>query len=236
MNLPTNGQRAVPRSGGAESATAVPELGKLETRLTCSLGLSAGPEPGLFAGTHHAGQESDRRPRPGDRRHAFHQNATHDLAWSLRWPDKGALYTKKSSGYQQIRKKKQQQQEWLKMITAFFSDFISSLLCEQWKTEKLTLISSLRASLRDGNSPVNKASERWSERYLVFIRNTGRWKLSSLPVIGMWKHEFPLADYTLQSPNNKMVNLSKLKLELTSFSVRSFAASWTCIFTHTLML
>lgn len=67
-------------AGGAESATAVPELGKLETRLTCSLGLSAGPEPGLFAGTHHAGQESDRRPRPGDRRHAFHQNATHDLA------------------------------------------------------------------------------------------------------------------------------------------------------------
>ena len=80
-----------------------------------------------LAGTHHAGQESDRRPRPRGRRHTFHQNAMDDLAWSLRWPHKVALYTKKSSGYQQIEKK----QESLKMITAFFSDFISSLLCEQ---------------------------------------------------------------------------------------------------------
>lgn len=124
MNSPTNGQRAVPRSGGAESATAVPELGKLETRLTCSLGLcSAGPEPGLLLEPTTLGRSRTADPA----REAEDTLSTRTPRTT--WPDPSddptrLLFTPRNHlGTNRLKTNKQ---EWLKMITAFFLTLLAA--------------------------------------------------------------------------------------------------------------
>lgn len=101
-------------AAGGESATAVPEPGKLETRMTCSLVLlfsQARTRP--FSGTHNAGQKQDCWLRPG---------VKDMLSTSMRcttWPDllddprRLVFKTRNHRGTNRLKKR------CLKMVTAF---------------------------------------------------------------------------------------------------------------------
>lgn len=83
-------------AAGGESATAVPETGKLETRMTCSLVLlySQGLNQAILQNSY-SGQEPGLPTAPKSKRHDFHQNETQDVSWSLAWPQKVSLEDKK---------------------------------------------------------------------------------------------------------------------------------------------
>lgn len=68
-------------AAGGESATAVPEPGKLEMRLTCSLVFlfSLGQNQAILQNPY-AGQELGLLATPRSQRHDFHRNETHNLS------------------------------------------------------------------------------------------------------------------------------------------------------------
>lgn len=66
-------------AAGGESATAVPETGKLKTRMTCSLVLCSRGLRQTVLQNPDAGQEPGLPRTPEGDGHDFHQNETHNL-------------------------------------------------------------------------------------------------------------------------------------------------------------